>query len=218
MSDYNLDREIEEGLKRSEQMIKRQKNLRIVLSVVGIFVLVGVGYGMYLFGTHSVTAQPPIYVEITAASESGTVATLVPVESQIPTSELVVTAPASPQIFATEGQTSQLVVCKEPKSETCYYPANVQNGILFITLWIKDFDKTRLPYITIGTTRFLCALSSSYPDISISCNHAMISSRTWDISLFSSEGYLLSSGSIDIDVAVPTPTKRPKQPRQQLYP
>lgn len=63
MSDYNIDHEIEEGLKRSEEMLKKQRISRlittmivVVLALLGFAVIGGVAY---LMGSRSAIAPTP---------------------------------------------------------------------------------------------------------------------------------------------------------------
>jgi len=61
MSDYNLDREIEEGLARSETMLRRQRNTKIIVALGSFVILicvVAVGGIAYMLGTRSVPAVP----------------------------------------------------------------------------------------------------------------------------------------------------------------
>lgn len=90
MSIYNIDREMEEGLKRSEELLKRQRIIRLITTMIVIVLafmgFAAIGGGAYFLGSRSSTVPTPEkqIVVVTATPVLSLTASPVPTKTKTP--------------------------------------------------------------------------------------------------------------------------------------
>ena len=129
VSDYNIDKEIEEGLKRSEEMLRKQKITRAGLLIVGLMVLI---IGFTLVASGAFNSRPKTILSPPA-----------PVLSPLPVTMLAQSKTLIPTLVATATERKVPTITSIPPTATI--PAPDKSLEYFTDVQVTYFDNFENP-------------------------------------------------------------------------